>query len=342
MYDLISRLNKIRETFKSEISQAASTNDTETLRVRYLGKKSDLASLLKQMGSLSPGDRPVFGKSVNDARVSIERDISEKESELIVFETDARLTAEKTDVSVPGRAFRIGSRHPVTQVIDEICDIYTGLGFSVADGPEIELDKYNFEMLNIPAGHPARDTQDTFYINDHILLRTQTSPVQIRVMEKNKPPIRVVCPGKVYRSDSIDATHSPIFHQIEGLVVDEGVTMGDLTGSLILFAKKLFGENTEIRLRPHHFQFTEPSCEVDVTCWTCGGKGCRTCKSEGWIEVLGAGMVHSKVLENCGIDPYKYSGFAFGIGVERTAMARFGISDIRSLYENDYRFLTQF
>jgi len=236
----------------------------------------------------------------------------------------------------------MASKHPITQVIDEINEIFIGLGFSIADGPEIEYSKYNFELLNIPQGHPARDTQDTFYINDDILLRTQTSPVQIRVMEKSQPPIKVVCPGKVYRSDSIDATHSPIFHQIEGLVVDKNVTMGDLIGSLQLFAKKLFGEDTKIRLRPHHFPFTEPSCEVDVTCWSCKGKGCRTCKNEGFIEVLGAGMVHPKVLANCNIDPEIYSGFAFGIGVERTAMARFGIDDIRHLYENDVRFLKQF
>ena len=226
--------------------------------------------------------------------------------------------------------------------INEICDIFLGLGYSIAEGPEVEYDKYNFELLRIPEGHPARDTQDTFYFNDKVLLRTQTSGMQIRVMEQQKPPLKVICPGKVYRSDALDATHSPVFHQIEGLVVDKGVTMGDLVGSLRLFAKKLFGENTEIRLRPHHFPFTEPSVEVDLTCWKCGGKGCNVCKGEGWIEVLGAGMVHPEVLQNCGIDPEIYSGFAFGIGVERTAMGRYGIDDIRLLYENDVRFLEQF
>ena len=342
MDELKSQLDLVKELFVNELGSAMSTADTERIRVRFLGKKGELTSILKNMSILSPEDRPVFGKIANSVREEIENAISARENDFAESERSLQLEAERTDISVPGKPFRIGSYHPITQVIDEICEIYIGLGFTVADGPEIELDKYNFEMLNIPQGHPARDTQDTFYINDHVLLRTQTSPVQIRVMEKTRPPIKVVCPGKVYRSDTIDATHSPIFHQIEGLVVDRNVTMGDLTGSLRLFAKKLFGENTEIRLRPHHFQFTEPSCEVDVTCWTCGGTGCRTCKGEGWIEVLGAGMVHSKVLENCGIDPYEFSGFAFGIGVERTAMARFGINDIRNLYENDYRFLTQF
>jgi phenylalanyl-tRNA synthetase alpha chain len=242
----------------------------------------------------------------------------------------------------PGTAVTIGGRHPLTRVIDEICAVFTGLGFAIAEGPEIEYDRYNFELLRLPAGHPARDTQDTFYVTPSILLRTQTSPVQIRVMQQQPPPIKIVCPGKVYRSDALDATHSPVFHQVEGLVVDEGVTMGDLVGCLQLFARQLFGAKTRIRLRPHHFPFTEPSCEVDLSCWTCGGSGCRTCKNEGWIEVLGSGMVHPEVLENCGIDSRRYSGFAFGIGVERTAMGRFGIDDIRNFYENDLRFLSQF
>ena len=236
----------------------------------------------------------------------------------------------------------MGARHPLSKAADEICDVFLGLGYSIAEGPEVELDHYNFEMLNTPAGHPARDTQDTFYISDSVLLRTQTSPVQVRVMESTRPPIRIVCPGRVYRSDTIDATHSAVFHQIEGLAVDKGITMGDLVGSLQLYARRLFGEETKIRLRPHHFPFTEPSAEVDVSCWVCGGKGCRTCKGEGWVEMLGAGMVHPKVLVGCGIDPEVYSGFAFGIGVERTAMARFGIEDLRAMYENDVRFLSQF
>jgi phenylalanyl-tRNA synthetase alpha chain len=254
----------------------------------------------------------------------------------------ARLTAQTIDVTLPAKPVDMGARHPLYKAIDEICEVFLGLGYTIAEGPEVEYDHYNFEKLRIPKGHPARDTQDTFYITENILLRTQTSPVQVRVMETSKPPIKIVCPGKVYRSDALDSTHSPIFHQIEGLVVDKGVTMGDLVGSLQLFARKLFGENTKIRLRPHHFPFTEPSCEVDLTCWSCGGKGCRVCKGEGWVEVLGAGMVHPEVLSGCGIDPEIYSGFAFGIGVERTAMGRFGIDDIRNLYENDIRFLRQF
>ncbi len=342
MENLYEKLETIEKTFAGEIRAASSSACIEQLRIRFLGKKGELTGLLRGMGALPPEERPVFGQQANLARTRIEQDIGIREAEIAEAEKTVRLRAESIDVTVPGIVRTVGSKHPVTQVIDEIDDIFIGLGFTIADGPEIEYDRYNFEMLNIPYGHPARDTQDTFYITDNILLRTQTSPVQIRVMENTRPPIKVVCPGKVYRSDSIDATHSPIFHQIEGLVVDRNVTMGDLTGSLRLFAKRLFGEKSEIRLRPHHFPFTEPSCEVDVSCWACGGKGCRTCKGEGWIEVLGAGMVHTKVLEKCGIDPEVYSGFAFGIGVERTAMARFGIDDIRNLYENDIRFLSQF
>lgn len=342
MEELKRKLDGMKELFGSEIQSARTTADIDRIKVRYLGKKGELTAVLRGMGSLKPEERPLFGQMANTVREWIETSIGEREAEIASTEKALRLKAESIDVSLPGALRMMGSKHPISQVIDEIDDIFIGLGFTVADGPEIEYDRYNFEMLNTPPGHPARDTQDTFYINDSILLRTQTSPVQIRVMENSRPPIKIVCPGKVYRSDSIDATHSPIFHQVEGLVIDKNVTMGDLTGSLRLFAKRLFGENTEIRLRPHHFPFTEPSCEVDVTCWSCGGKGCRTCKGEGWVEVLGAGMVHSKVLENCGIDPEIYSGFAFGIGVERTALARFGIDDIRSLYENDIRFLSQF
>jgi phenylalanyl-tRNA synthetase alpha chain len=268
--------------------------------------------------------------------------LAERLAVVTTRERSLRLAAEKLDITLPGIRRSMGARHPLTKAIDEICGIFMGLGYSIAEGPEVELDRYNFEMLNTPAGHPARDTQDTFYISDSILLRTQTSPVQVRVMESTKPPIRIVCPGRVYRSDTIDATHSACFHQIEGLAVDKGITMGDLVGSLQLYARRLFGEDTKIRLRPHHFPFTEPSAEVDVSCWVCGGKGCRTCKGEGWVEMLGAGMVHPKVLAGCGIDPEIYSGFAFGIGVERTAMARFAIEDMRALFENDVRFLAQF
>ncbi|MHB1484792.1 MAG: phenylalanine--tRNA ligase subunit alpha [Saccharofermentanales bacterium] len=342
MTDLRESLAEIKRRFSEDAGNVSMMADLEQLRVKYLGKKGELTQVLRGMGSLSADERPVIGQMANNVREEIEEIIARHESILSVREKNDRLKSEVIDVTIPGKVSVFGSKHPITQVIDEINGIFLGLGFSVADGPEIELDHYNFEMLNTPYGHPARDTQDTFYINDHVLLRTQTSPVQIRVMEKSQPPIRIVCPGKVYRSDTIDATHSPIFHQVEGLVVDKNVTMGDLIGSLQLFAKHLFGESTQIRLRPHHFPFTEPSCEVDVTCWSCGGKGCKTCKGEGFVEVLGAGMVHTKVLANCGIDPEIYSGFAFGIGVERTAMARFGIDDIRHFYENDMRFLKQF
>ena len=272
----------------------------------------------------------------------MENYLTEKIADVKEMEKSYKLRREVIDVTIPSKFEGAGARHPLNMAINEICDIFLGLGYSIGEGPEVEYDKYNFELLRIPEGHPSRDTQDTFYITDNILLRTQTSGLQIRTMEKQKPPLKVICPGKVYRSDALDSTHSPVFHQIEGLVVDKGVTMGDLVGSLQLFAKKLFGENTKIRLRPHHFPFTEPSVEVDLTCWSCGGKGCRVCKGEGWIEVLGAGMVHPEVLENCGIDSEVYSGFAFGIGVERTAMGRYGIDDIRLLYENDVRFLKQF
>ena len=257
-------------------------------------------------------------------------------------ELEKNLEKEAIDVTMPGRRSAYGSLHPLNKVAEEVERIFTGMGYEVVEGPEVEYDYYNFEALNIPANHPAKDEQDTFYINDKILLRTQTSSVQIHVMENKKPPIRIISPGKVYRADSLDATHSPIFHQLEGLVVDKGVTMGDLKGTLEVYAKSMFGENTKIRLRPHHFPFTEPSAEVDVSCWGCGGSGCRICKGEGWIEVLGCGMVHPDVLRRCGIDPEEYSGFAFGIGIERTAMARYGVSDLRQFYENDVRFLEQF
>jgi len=255
---------------------------------------------------------------------------------------DARLAAEKLDVTVPGKASKVGHRHPLTLVQRDMEEIFIGMGFSIAEGPEVEYDYYNFQALNIPENHPARDTQDTFYITNNILLRSQTSPVQVRTMEVQKPPIRIISPGRVYRSDAVDATHSPLFHQLEGLVIDKGITMGDLKGALEMFAKRMFGENTQIRFRPHHFPFTEPSAEVDVSCFLCGGKGCRFCKGEGWIEILGAGMVHPNVLRNCGIDPEVYSGFAFGLGVERIALLKYHIDDMRLLYENDVRFLSQF
>ncbi len=342
MDDIRKRLEQLAEEFQKDIAGAASLAGINELRVSYLGKKGHLTGILRGMGQLDPAQRPLVGQLANEVRQTLETDLQKAAERLGRLEQAEKLRQEELDVTRPGLKTTVGGRHPLTLVIDEICNIFIGLGYSVAEGPEIEYDRYNFELLRLPQGHPARDEQDTFYITDHILLRTQTSPVQIRVMQEQKPPIKIVCPGRVYRSDTVDATHSPVFHQIEGLVVDEGVTMGDLVGSLQLFSRQLFGKETRIRLRPHHFPFTEPSCEVDISCWSCQGKGCRTCKLEGWIEVLGAGMVHPEVLENCGIDSARYSGFAFGIGVERTAMGRFGIDDIRNFYENDIRFLSQF
>ena len=342
MSDLKNDLRQLQTLFAEAEAAAKSSQDVEMLRVRFLGKKGEMTAILRGMGRLSAEERPAAGQLANEVRESIEKRLQDRSILIQAEEQKARLIDEAMDVTLPGTACTVGGRHPLTQVADEICNVFVGLGYSIAEGPEVEYDHYNFELLRLPAGHPARDTQDTFYITPSILLRTQTSPVQIRVMQQQQPPIKIVCPGKVYRQDSLDATHSPVFHQIEGLVVDEGVTMGDLVGSLQLFARQLFGAQTKIRLRPHHFPFTEPSCEVDITCWNCGGAGCRTCKSEGWIEILGAGMVHPEVLENCGIDSARYSGFAFGIGVERTAMGRYGIDDIRTFYENDVRFLSQF
>jgi len=336
------KLDSIKFQAEKDLSQAQSVQELENIKVKYLGKKGELTLVLRGMGALPAEERPVVGQLVNEVRAALEEKLEQTRKELSGKETAARLQKEKIDVTVPGNRKMLGKKHPLSIVIDEIKEVFIGMGYEIADGPEVEYDYYNFEALNIPAGHPARDTQDTFYITENILLRTQTSPVQVRVMENKKPPIKIICPGRVYRSDAVDATHSPIFHQVEGLVVDKGVTMGDLVGTLRVFAKSLFGENTDIRLRPHHFPFTEPSAEVDVSCWTCGGKGCRVCKNEGWIEILGAGMVHPKVLEICGIDPEIYSGFAFGLGVERTAMGRFNIDDLRLLYENDVRFLKQF
>ncbi|AEV67971.1 phenylalanine--tRNA ligase subunit alpha [Acetivibrio clariflavus] len=336
------QLNNIREQAEKELSAAESIQELENIRVKYLGKKGELTSVLRGMGALSAEERPIIGQIANEVRQVLENRIEELKKKLLDKERELKLAQEVIDVTIPGNRKVLGKKHPLTVVLDEIKEVFIGMGYEIAEGPEVEMDYYNFEALNIPKNHPARDVQDTFYINENILLRTQTSPVQIRVMENKKPPIKIICPGRVYRSDAVDATHSPIFHQVEGLVVDKGVTMGDLIGTLKIFAKSLFGEKTDIRLRPHHFPFTEPSAEVDVSCWTCGGKGCRICKNEGWIEILGAGMVHPKVLEVCGIDPEVYSGFAFGLGVERTAMGRFNIDDMRLLYENDIRFLKQF
>ncbi len=332
-------LESIRKKAMEEIAQS---EDPEALRIRYLGKKGELTAVLRGMGSVPPEERPVIGALANDIREQIEAALAAKAEEKKEKELAHKLEAEALDVTIPGTACAVGRRHPLAQTENMLRDIFIGMGFSVAEGPEVEYDYYNFEALNLPKNHPARDTQDTFYITDNILLRSQTSPVQVRTMEVQKPPIRVISPGRVYRADPADATHSPIFHQVEGLVVDKGITMGDLKGILELFAKRMFGKETKIRFRPHHFPFTEPSAEVDVSCFVCGGKGCRLCKGEGWIEILGAGMVHPFVLSNCGIDPEVYSGFAFGMGIERIAMTRLGIDDMRLLYENDVRFLHQF
>ena len=332
-------LEKIRQSAFDAIAAGESAED---IRIKFLGKKGELTAVLRGMGALSPEERPVMGQMVNEIREKIETalgELAEKEKKALLA---AKLKSEKIDVTLPGDDIHTGHRHPIAETEKMMRDIFIGMGFSVVEGPEVEYDYYNFEALNLPKNHPARDTQDTFYITDNILLRSQTSPVQVRTMENTKPPIRIISPGAVYRADPADATHSPIFHQCEGLVVDKGITMGDLKGVLEQFAKKMFGENTKIRFRPHHFPFTEPSAEVDVSCWECGGKGCRLCKGEGWIEILGAGMVHPFVLSNCGIDPAVYSGFAFGMGIERVALCRYGIDDMRLLYENDVRFLRQF
>ena len=332
----------IQKTAENELGKASDRAELEVLRIKYLGKKGELTAVLKQMGSLSAEERPVVGQIANDVRTAIEEMLEKKDNEIKETETAVRLKDETIDVTMPGKRHRLGHKHPLSIVLDEVKEIFLGLGFDIATGPEVEWDYYNFEALNIPKGHPARDTQDTFYITENMLLRTQTSPVQIRVMEKQAPPIRIIAPGRVYRSDAVDATHSPLFHQIEGLVVDRGITMGDLKGCLEAFAKRLYGDTTKIRLRPHHFPFTEPSCEIDVSCFRCNGAGCPMCKNEGWIEILGGGMVHPKVLKTGGIDPEEFSGFAFGVGLERLVMFRFNIDDMRLLYENDLRFLSQF
>lgn len=335
-------LEQIQKSADELIAAAQSVAQVEELRVRFLGKKGELTAILKQMGKLSPEERPVVGALANEVREAITQDIAARTKELQEAQLQQRLLEETMDVTLPGERPVQGKRHPFEKVLRELKEIFLGMGFDVVSGPEVELDHYNFEMLNMPKSHPARDTQDTFYITENVLLRTQTSPMQIRTMEKTKPPIRIICPGRVYRSDAVDATHSPIFHQIEGLVVDENVTFSDLKGTLEMFIKKLYGEGTRVRFRPHHFPYTEPSAEMDMSCFKCGGKGCSLCKGEGWIEILGCGMVHPKVLENCGIDPEKYSGFAFGVGLERIVMMRYGIDDMRLLYENDLRFLKQF
>lgn len=336
------KLESIRQEALESFQKVEVLKDVDDLRVKYLGKKGQLTLILKEMGRLSAEERPVIGQLANEVRQTLEDTIDGAKMRIHATEITSRLQSEKIDVTMPGKERPDGHRHPMSIAIDEICNIFMGMGYEVVEGPEVEKDYYNFEALNIPKNHPARDEQDTFYINSEIVLRTQTSPVQIRTMENRQPPIRMVCPGAVYRSDEVDATHSPVFHQLEGLVVDKDITMGDLKGALGVFAKELFGKDTKVRFRPHHFPFTEPSAEMDVTCFVCGGEGCRVCKGEGYIELLGCGMVHPKVLETCGIDPTIYSGFAFGMGLERVTMQRYGITDLRLLFENDTKFLKQF
>ncbi|SHJ61322.1 phenylalanine--tRNA ligase subunit alpha [Tepidibacter formicigenes] len=336
------QLLNIKENALKEINKYEKMDEIEKLRVKYLGKKGEITNILKGMGKLSAEERPVIGKVANEVRGEIEKAISDKKEEIKIIEKNEKLKAEVLDVTMPGKKIKIGKKHPITQMMDEVKYIFTGMGFKVAEGPEIETVFNNFDALNAPKNHPSRDMSDTFYIDENLLLRTQTSPVQIRTMKSAKPPIKIIAPGRCFRFDEPDATHSPMFHQIEGLVVDKNVTMAELKGTLDAFVKQLFGENTKTKFRPHNFPFTEPSAEVDVTCFKCKGKGCSVCKGEGWIEILGAGMVHPNVLKNCGIDPEEYSGFAFGMGVDRIAMLKYEIDDIRLLFENDMRFLNQF
>ncbi len=337
-----NRLQKLREEALSKIESTSTLDALNDLRVAYLGKKGELTALLKGMKDLAAEERPKFGQMVNEVRALLENKLDEVKESLSEAALELQLKTEVIDVTLPAKKKNLGHRHPNNIVLEEVEDIFVGMGYEVVDGPEIEYDYYNFEALNIPANHPAKDEQDTFYINNEIVLRTQTSPVQARVMEKGKLPIRMIAPGRVYRSDEVDATHSPCFHQFEGLVIDKNITFADLKGTLAEFAKKLFGEQTKVKFRPHHFPFTEPSAEVDVTCFKCGGKGCRMCKGSGWIEILGCGMVHPHVLEMSGINPEEYQGFAFGVGLERITLLKYEIDDMRLLYENDVRFLKQF
>lgn len=336
------QLSGISLEAKNAIAVCEDESQIENLRVKYLGKKGELTAILKQMGSLSPEERPKMGALVNEAKQELEELIALKKDELKLKAQEAKLKEETIDITMPAKELKPGKLHPLNTVLDDMINIFQSMGFDVVDGPEVETDHYNFECLNVPADHPARDMQDTFYLAENLLLRTQTSAAQIRTMETRKPPIRVICPGRVFRADEVDATHSPVFHQIEGLVVDKGITMCDLKGVLEEFAHEIYGSDTKVKFRPSFFPFTEPSVEVDVTCSECGGKGCRVCKGSGWIEILGAGMVHPNVLRSCGIDPEEYSGFAFGIGLDRLTTTRYKISDIRLLFENDKRFLDQF
>lgn len=337
-----AQLNKILEEAKAQLAQAKDLAQTDEIRVRFLGKKGELTQILRGMGSLSPEERKETGLMANKVRSQIEEMLEEKFEAVKKAAKEAQFRLEKVDVTEPGKAPKLGVKHPLTRTMEEISQVFMNMGFSIVEGPEVETVFNNFDALNAGPNHPARDMTDTFYITEDILLRTQTSPVQVRTLMKQKPPIKVISPGRCFRCDTPDATHSPMFHQIEGLVVDEGITMADLKGTLDSFAKQLFGPETKTKFRPHHFPFTEPSAEVDVSCFKCGGKGCRVCKGSGWIEILGCGMVHPNVLKVGGLDTEKYTGFAFGMGVERVAMLKYGVDDIRLFYENDMRFIEQF
>lgn len=337
-----AQLESIKQKALESIKASTSLDALNDVRVNVLGKKGELTAILKSMKDVAPEDRPKVGQMVNDVRVEIENYLEEAKVQMEAAALEARLAEEEIDVTLPAKKNPRGHRHPNATVLEEVENIFIGLGYEVVEGPEVEKDYYNFEALNIPADHPAKDEQDTFYVTGDILLRTQTSGTQVHEMEKGKLPIRMIAPGRVFRSDEVDATHSPSFHQIEGLVIDKNITFADLKGTLALFAKEFFGENTKVKFRPHHFPFTEPSAEVDISCFKCGGKGCRFCKGSGWIEILGCGMVHPHVLEMSGIDPNEYSGFAFGVGLERITLLKYEIDDMRLLYENDERFLKQF
>ncbi len=339
-----TKLEEIKIASLEAIANSADAAELEALRIKYLGKKGELTAVLKQMGSLSPEERPIMGQLANEVRAAVEAAIEETSAKLAEAALEKQLLNETVDVTIPGKEVKVGHKHPMYIALDEIKDIFIGMGFTVLDGPEVEFAELNFDRLNAEEGHPSRDWSDTFYFDEdsRVMLRSQTSPMQVRAMDSMELPIRIVAPGRVYRKDEVDATHSPMFHQVEGMVIDKGVTMADLKGTLNTVVEKLYGEGTQTRFRPHHFPFTEPSCEMDVQCHKCGGVGCPTCKGEGWIELLGAGMIHPRVLEMAGIDPEVYSGWAFAVGLERTAMRRFKIADLRLIFENDIRFLEQF
>lgn len=337
-----NQLEEIRLKALNAIKEQKDLKSLDEVRVKILGKKGDLTAVLRGMKDLSKEERPVIGKLANEVREQIEKTLEQSKVEIAKCQRELKLISEVIDITLPAKKIGLGSKHPMTVVLDDIKDIFIGMGYSIAEGPEIENEYYNFDALNIPDDHPAKDEQDTFYINPKMMLRTATSPVQAHVMESQKPPIRIIAPGRVFRSDELDATHSPVFHQIEGLVIDKNITFGDLKGALNVFLKKLYGENVKTKFRPHFFPFTEPSAEVDMSCVMCGGKGCRVCKGTGWIEILGCGMVHPRVIELAGLDPNVYSGFAFGMGLERITMLRYGINDLRMFYDNDIRFLKQF